>query len=118
MNIDLTKIIVAIIGLIATVIGRYLIPLLISLGKGEKRKDAIFWTGLAVQAAEMLFRDKGAGALKKDYVKDFLASHGFYFTDQEIDVAIESAVYTMQTALADASAPQDEPIVDVPNAVG
>ena len=110
MEIDLTQIILGIIGLIAAAVSRYIIPFFISKTQGEKRKDAIFWTGLAVQAAEMLFKEKGAGTLKKDYVKKFLAEKGFKYSDQEIDAAIESAVFTMNNAIATAAEVDPEPV--------
>lgn len=97
--IDLTEIIIAVIGLLAALITRYVIPYIISKIDAEKRDKAFFWVKLAVEAAEKIFKEEGMGAAKKQYVKDFLAAKGFNLDEVEIDIAIESAVLEMQKAI-------------------
>lgn len=97
--IDLTQIIIAVIGLLAAIITRYVIPYIAGKIDADKRDKAIFWTKLAVEAAEKIFKEEGMGATKKQYVKEFLESKGFILDDKEIDIAIESAVLEMQHAI-------------------
>ena len=40
------------------------------------------------------------GAAKKQYVKEFLEAKGFKLDEKEVDIAIESAVLEMQSAIA------------------
>lgn len=100
MQIDLTQIIVALIGVLAAVITKFAIPYLTSKVGAEKRQEIVFWTKLAVEAAEKIFKEQGMGAAKKEYVKTFLEEKGFKLDEKEIDVAIESAVLEMQNAIA------------------
>lgn len=100
MQIDLTRIIVALIGVLASIITRYAIPYFISKTSAEKRKEISFWVRLAVEAAEKIFKEHGMGAEKKAYVKAFLESKGFTLDEGEIDIAIESAVLEMQNAIS------------------
>lgn len=100
MQIDLTQIIVALIGVLAAIITRYAIPYLISKVGNDKRQEIAFWTKLAVEAAEKIFKEHEMGAAKKEYVKVFLESKGFKLDEKEIDIAIESAVLEMQNAIA------------------
>lgn len=97
--IDLTEIVVAVIGLLAAIVVRYVIPYIIGKIDFDRRDKAIFWVKLAVEAAEKIFKEEGMGAAKKQYVKDFLAAKGFNLDEMEIDIAIESAVLEMQKAI-------------------
>lgn len=100
MQIDLTQIIVALIGVLAAVITKFAIPYLTSKVGAEKRQEIAFWAKLAVEAAEKIFKEQGMGSAKKEYVKTFLEEKGFKLDDKEIDIAIESAVLEMQNAIA------------------
>ena len=100
MQIDITQIVVALIGLLATVITSFAIPYINSKIDAEKRQKIVFWAKLGVEAAEKIFKEPGMGASKKQYVKEFLESKGFTLSETEVDVAIESAVLEMQNAIA------------------
>lgn len=100
MHIDLTQIIVALIGILAAIVTKFVIPYLTSKVSAEKRQEIAFWTKLAVEAAEKIFKEQGMGAAKKQYVKEFLEAKGFTLNESEIDIAIESAVLEMQNAIA------------------
>ena len=100
MQIDLTQIVVALIGVLAAVATRFVIPYIISKIGAEKRQEVAFWTKLAVEAAEKIFKEHGMGAEKKAYVISFLEEKGFKLNEKEIDIAIESAVLEMQNAIA------------------
>lgn len=76
MTIDLTEIIVAVIGLCATLITGYVIPWVkakIGTAKMERLELAV---KLGVQAAEQLF-GSGKGEAKLDYVENYLEEKGF-----------------------------------------
>lgn len=99
MQIDLTRIIVAVIGLLSSIITRYAVPYFISKTSTEKRKEISYWIKLAVEAAETIFKESGMGACKKEYVKKFLEAKGYVLNDLEINIAIESAVLEMKNAI-------------------
>lgn len=100
MQIDLTQIVVALIGVLAAIVTKFVIPYIISKIGAEKRQEVAFWTKLAVEAAEKIFKEHGMGASKKQYVKEFLEAKGFKLDENEVDIAIESAVLEMQNAIA------------------
>ena len=100
MQIDLTQIVVALIGVLAAVVTKFVIPYIISKIGAEKRQEVAFWTKLAVEAAEKIFKEHGMGAEKKAYVISFLEEKGFKLNEKAIDIAIESAVLEMQNAIA------------------
>lgn len=108
MQIDLTDIIVALIFVLAGLATKYLIPLFIKKVDAETRKEIAFWVKVAVEAAEMIFKEKGVGVAKKQYVKEFLEEHGFKLDDKEIDIAIESAVFEMKNSLKQESIQSSE----------
>ena len=90
MNIDIiAKVIFPVLGAIITYI---LVPFLKSKTTREQRDNVYFWVKVAVQAAEMIYAEKGQGKLKKDYVIKFLTSKGINITRQDLDVLIEAAV--------------------------
>ena len=107
MNIDLTDIIVALLFILASIATKYVIPYFKNKAAvyadkldAEKRAKLVFWAKLAVEAAEKFFKDSGMGVAKKKWVIEFLESKGFELNENEIDVAIESAVLEMQNAIA------------------
>lgn len=90
MNIDIiVKVLIPILGAILTYI---LVPFFKQKTTKEQRENIYFWVTVAVGAAEQIYREKGQGKLKKDYVVDFLISKGINITIQELDVLIEAAV--------------------------
>jgi len=90
MNIDIVaKIIIPILGAIITYV---LVPFFKSKTTKEQRDNIYFWVKIAVQAAEMIYAEKGQGKLKKQYVLEFLTSKGINITSAELDMLVESAV--------------------------
>ena len=90
MNIDIiVKVITPILGAIITYI---LVPWIKQITTREQRENIYFWVKVAVAAAEQIYKEKGQGKLKKEYVVDFLVSKGINITIQELDVLIEAAV--------------------------
>ena len=97
--IDLTKIMIAVIGIALAAVSVYLIPYIRSKTTAEQRAKIKMWARIAVEAAEMIFRETGSGTLKFQYVSDFLASKGFSLNEQELKIYIESAVLEMKNQI-------------------
>ncbi len=90
MNIDIiVKVIIPILSAILTYL---IVPLILSKTTKQQRDNIYFWVQVAVGAAEQIYKEKGQGKLKKDYVIDFLTSKGINITIQELDILIEAAV--------------------------
>lgn len=94
MKNDYTFIFELIITLISTVISCFIIPQLKNKLNEEKRQKLLYWTEVAVKAAEQLFGSK-TGQQKKEYVVAFLLSKGIVFDVDEVTALIESEVYKM-----------------------
>ena len=90
MNIEIvTRVAIPILGAIITYL---IVPFLKQKTTKEQRENIYFWVEVAVSAAEQIYKEKGQGKLKKEYVIDFLSSKGIKLTIQELDVLIEAAV--------------------------
>ena len=90
--IDLTSLFEAIITLIVALISAFLIPYIKSKVSAEKLETIKKWVKVAVQAAEMLYRESGMGEQKKAYVIEFLNSKGYDLDTDTLSNLIESAV--------------------------
>lgn len=96
MKYDYTFIFELIITLISALISCFLIPQLKNRLSEEKRQKLLYWTEIAVKAAEQLFESK-TGQQKKEYVVSFLLSKGIVFDVDEVTALIESEVYKLQS---------------------
>ena len=96
---DITRIAILVVELIAAVAVAIVIPYIKSLIEAEKLQKLLAYAQIGVQAAEMLFKESGVGAQKKQYVIDYLKSKGYELDATELDVVIESAVLEMKNAL-------------------
>ena len=90
--IDLTSLFEAIITLIVAIISAFLIPYIKSKVSAEKFETLKSWVKVAVQAAEMLYRESGMGEQKKAYVIEYLNSKGYDLDTDTLNNLIESAV--------------------------
>lgn len=99
-NVNLTPIVEAVISLIGVLISVYLIPFLKKKLNNEQLTEVKKWTLIAVQSAEQIFNSK-QGEAKKQYVLDFLGTKGYDVTSEDIDNLVESAVYTLKSAVDD-----------------
>lgn len=98
MKIDITQIVVAIIGLLSAVITGFLIPWIrsktgINNGQIEENSMVILRTvvTIAVQAAEQLYNSE-QGKEKKAYVINVLAEQGYILDPNKVDDAIDSLI--------------------------
>lgn len=98
MVIDVTQVIVALIGLIGVLLSTVLIPYVRAKTTQEKWNNALFWVKLAVQSAEQIYNQQGMGEAKKKYVEEFLAKYNIKLDPEQIDVAIEAAVNQLTEA--------------------
>lgn len=88
MNINLTPILQALIGLLAALVTYRLIPWIKARTTNEQQAILRACIKTAVFAAEQLYQGEGRGAEKLDYVKNYLAGLGY-----DVDItAIEAAV--------------------------
>lgn len=105
MTIDMTKIVLAVIGLLAAIITKFLIPLLqtkLKLDKSKLTENQAYLLRLAIStavtAAEQLYKSE-EGQKKKAYVLGQLESQGYKVDGAAIDAAIEAAVYELHNEL-------------------
>ena len=87
-----TNIILALIGLLGTIITYVAVPYFKAKTTKEQRDGMYFWVKTAVAAAEMIYNEKGKGLLKKEYVVAFLVERGINININELEVLIEAAV--------------------------
>lgn len=83
------------ISLISALVGYLLIPYLKSKTTTEQQQNIIFWVKVAVNAAEQIYKEKGQGKQKKEYVLEFLKSLGLKVTEEEAEILIEALVLEM-----------------------
>ena len=94
-NDNVVKVIIALIGLMGSIITYMIIPYFKSKVTKERREDIYFWAKIAVLAAEQM---KEAGIInvpKKKYVLNYLKKKGFDISESDLDMLIESAVYEL-----------------------
>ena len=98
MQIDITQIVIALIGLLSTILTGFAVPWLkskIDINNGKVTENQAYMIKLvintAVKAAEQLY-NSDAGKEKKAYVIDLLKEQGIDVDLPEIDAAIEAAV--------------------------
>lgn len=98
---DVTMIFEGIITILLAVVTVYAIPFIKSKMSSEEFADVIKWVKIAVQAAEMIYKESGMGKIKKAYVETFLQDKGITYDKEKIDTLIESAVLDLKKELAD-----------------
>ena len=64
--------------------------------KNFRDEKVIKYVGVAVKAAEQLFKDKGMGKEKLEYVKKWV-SNKFKISEEDLTNLIESAVYELNS---------------------
>lgn len=93
---DYTMLFEGIITILVALVTMFVVPYIKSKVSAEDLAEIVKWVKIAVEAAEMIFRESGMGEKKKEYVKDFLESHGIKYDAEQIDALIESAVLELK----------------------
>lgn len=100
MDNGLFEIILALIPVIGTILTVYIIPLIKEKVGNEKLAKYEYWASMAVNCAEMIFKEQGMGADKKEYVVNFLNDmfnkKKVVITKEQIEILVESAVKQMK----------------------
>lgn len=92
MNDGMVKIILALIGLLGSIITYVLVPYLKSKTTEKQRDNIYVVVLLAVRAAEQIYNTSGQGKFKKEYVIKYLNSKGIKLTVEDLNMFIEAAV--------------------------
>ena len=101
MSINLTPVLQAVVSLCAALITWRVVPLLQEKWGRERVERLLKTTGIAVRAAEEMFRESKSGAAKLDYVLKYLKERGFDVSADELRATVEAAVYQMNNALSE-----------------
>lgn len=96
---NITLLIKALLLLLSFAYTAFLLPYIKSKLNESQREKLWNVVVMAVQAAEMIY-GSGTGALKYEFVEQYLADRGFKLDAQEVKVLIESAVLELKNSLA------------------
>ena len=95
MNIDITQIVVALIGLMGVVITTVAVPLIRSKVTNEQWESIKNYALAGVQAAEIIFNAQGKGEEKLEWVTEYIEAqckaHGIKIDMDTVRIAIENA---------------------------
>ena len=95
MMIDITQIVVAVLGLLGLIITTVLVPWIKSKMTNEQWQMIVNYAYAGVQAAEIIFNAQGQGEAKfawvADYIEQRCAEHGIKIDTDTIKVVIENA---------------------------
>ena len=96
---DYTLLFEGILTVLFALVTLYVIPWIKSKVTAEELADIIKWVKIAVQAAEMIYKEAGMGKAKKAYVIEYLNNIGVKYDADKIDGMIESAVLELKREL-------------------
>lgn len=95
MNIDITQIVVAVIGLLGIIITSVVVPLIKSKLTNSQWETIKNYALAGVQAAEIIFNAQGKGEEKLEWVTEYIENqckaHGIKIDMDTVRVAIENA---------------------------
>lgn len=93
---DYTMLFEGVLTILFALVTMYVIPWIKTKVSAEELTEIIKWVKIAVQAAEMIYKESGMGEEKKAYVKTFLEDKGIKYDERQIDSMIESAVLELK----------------------
>ncbi len=95
MNIDITQIVVAVIGLLGIIITSVVVPLIKSKLTNSQWETIKNYAFAGVKAAEIIFNAQGKGEKKLEWVSKYIEAqckaHGIKIDMDTVRVAIENA---------------------------
>ena len=100
MNDILFQIVLGVISILGTILTGIIIPYIKEKIGNEKLAKYEYWASMAVECAEMIFKEQGMGETKKEYVVNFLNQmfnkNKVVITEEQIEILVESAVKQMK----------------------
>ena len=108
MNIDLTTIINAILGLLAALVTYRLIPWIKAKTTNEQQAYIRALVKAGVYAAEQIYKTEGMGRQKMEYVKGWMQQHGFDVNVTEIEAAVAEYINKPVDGVVFATVPMEE----------
>lgn len=100
MNDVLFQIILGVVSILGAILTGIVVPFVKEKIGNEKLTKYEEWASMAVECAEMLFKEQGMGEEKKEYVVDFLNNmfnkNKVVITPEQIEVLVEAAVKSMK----------------------
>lgn len=100
MNETLFQIILGVISILGTILTSIIVPYIKEKIGNEKLAKYEYWASMAVECAEMIFKEQGMGETKKEYVINFLNQmfnkNKVVITEEQIEILVESAVKQMK----------------------
>ena len=100
MNDIVFQIVLGAISIMGAILTGIVVPFVKEKIGNEKLAKYEQWASMAVECAEMLFKEQGMGEQKKQYVVDFLNKmfnkNKVVITPEQIEVLVEAAVKSMK----------------------
>ena len=97
MNIEIiTKVLIPMLGAIIVYV---IVPFFKSKTTKEQRDNIYFYVQLAVNAAEQIYKEKGQGKIKKEYVLEYMRQLNFDIDEADLEVMIEAAVIELNKSI-------------------
>lgn len=96
---DYTLLFEGILTVLFALITLYVVPWIKTKLSAEDLNEIMKWVKIAVQAAEMIYKESGMGKAKKAYVIEYLNNIGVKYDADKIDGMIESAVLELKREL-------------------
>lgn len=112
MNINLTPILQALIGLLAALVTYRLIPWIKAKTTNEQQIYIRALVKAGVYAAEQIYKADGMGRYKMEYVKEFLHDHGYDVDVTEIEAAVSEYINAPVDGVVYAAVPLQEESVN------
>ena len=107
MNINLTPILQALIGLLAALVTYRLIPWIKAKTTNEQQAYIRALVKAGVYAAEQIYQNEGMGHQKMEYVRNYLLGHGYDINVTEIEAAVSEYINTPANSMFLAQLPVD-----------
>ena len=93
--VDVTQIIVAVIGLLGIIVTTIVAPLIKAKTTTAQWANVVVWTKAAVQAAEVIYKGSGHSEEKRNYVIEWVMTkakkHGIKVDVDAVRIALENA---------------------------